>query len=118
MAVSEKDLDVSRNIRTVEWLKSELLTDIAGLYRSLSGNFRETQQDSVTELIPDIIILGYLLGKRLGIGYNAIDMKMEQKIRLGLVENHDMEKYYGDLSELSRHLSGSRSIGSSKGNKR
>jgi hypothetical protein len=27
---------------------------------------------------------------------------------LGLLEDHDVEKYYGDLSELSKHLECSR----------
>jgi hypothetical protein len=107
MAVFEKEIDITRNIKLIEWLKSELLTDIANLFRVLINGVREEIHDSVSDIISNIILISYLLGKRLGISYNAIEMKVHSKIKLGLVENHEVERYYGDLSELSRHLSNS-----------
>ena len=44
----------------------------------------------------------------MGISYNSIELKMHNKIRLGIIEEHDVEKYYGDLTELARHLKSSR----------
>lgn len=108
MAVFDKEIDITRNIRLIEWLKGELLTDIANLFRVLVNGVREEVHDSVSDTIANIILIGYLLGKRLGISYNAIEMKVHNKIKLGLVENHEVEKYYGDLSELSKHLGSSR----------
>ena len=43
--------------------------------------------------------------------YNKL--KVESKIKLGIIDNHEVEKYYGDLSELSKHLSYSRTKKSS-----
>ena len=108
MAVFEKEIDITRNIKMIEWLKSELLTDIANLFRVLVNGVREEVHESVSETLSNIILISYMLGKRLGISYNAVEMKIHNKIKLGLVENHDVEKYYGDLSELSRHLGNSR----------
>lgn len=108
MAVLEKDIDITRNIKLIEWLKSELLTDIANLFRILVNGVREEVHDTVSDTLANIILISYLLGKRLGISYNAIELKVRNKIKLGLVENHDVEKYYGDLSELSGHLGNSR----------
>lgn len=108
MAVFEKEIDITRNIKLIEWLKSELLTDIANLFRILVNGIREEVHDSVADTISNIILISYLLGKRLGISYNAVEMKIHNKLKLGLVENHDVEKYYGDLSELSKHLGSSR----------
>lgn len=107
MAVFEKEIDITRNIKLIEWLKSELLTDFANLFRVLINGVREEVHDSITDFISNIILISYLLGKRLGISYNAIEMKIHSKIKLGLVENHDIEKHYGDLSELARHISNS-----------
>lgn len=104
MAMPEKEIDITRNIKLIEWLKSELLTDLASLFKVLVGGIKEEVHDAVSEILSNIILIGYLLGKRLGISYNAIDLKVHSKIKLGLVENHDVEKYYGDLSELSRHM--------------
>ena len=108
MAVFDKEIDITRNIKLIEWLKGELLTDIANLFRVLVNGIREEVHETVADTISNIILISYLLGKRLGISYNAIEIKVHNKIKLGLVENHDVEKYYGDLSELSKHLGSSR----------
>lgn len=105
MAAPEKEIDITKNIRLIEWLKSELLTDLANLFRVLARGVRDEMSGAVSEILSNIILISYLLGKRLGISYNAVELKIHEKIKLGLVEDHDVEKYYGDLSELSRHLS-------------
>lgn len=109
MGVYEKEIDITRNIKMIEWLKSELLTDIANLFKILVNGIREEVHETVSETISNIILIGYLLGKRLGVGFQAIEIKIQNKIKLGLIESHDVEKYYGDLTELSKHLNGSRS---------
>ena len=104
MAIPEKEIDITRNIKLIEWLKSELLTDLANLFRVLAKGVRDETHDAVSDILSNIVLISYLLGKRLGISYNAIELKVQSKVKLGLVENHDVEKYYGDLSELSKHL--------------
>jgi hypothetical protein len=108
MAVFERELDITRNVRLIEWLKSELVTDIANLFRLLVNGMREEVLDAVSDTLANIILISYLLGKRLGINYNMIENKVHNKVRLGLVDNHDVERHYGDLTELSKHLEGSR----------
>lgn len=108
MTFFDKDIDITRNIRIIEWLKSELLTDIANLFKVLVNGVKEEIHENLSETLSNIILISYLLGRRLGISYNAIEMKIQNKIKLGLIENHDVEKYYGDLSELSKHLNCSR----------
>lgn len=108
MAVFDKEIDITRNIKIIEWLKSELLTDVANLFKVLVNGVKEEVHESVSDTLSNIILICYLLGRRLGISYNSIELKIESKVKLGLIENHDVEKYYGDLSELSRHLNSSR----------
>lgn len=100
----EADIDITRNIRIIEWLKSQLLADIADLFRSLVSGVKEEVSDSIADCISNVIIVSYILAKRLGITYNIVELKMTNKVRLGIIEQHDVEKYYGDLSELSHHL--------------
>lgn len=109
MGIMDKEIDITRNIKLIEWLKSELLTDFANLFKVLVNGMREEVHDTAADILSNIILIAYLLGRRLGISFNSIEMKIHNKIKLGLVENHDVERYYGDLSELSRHLNGSRS---------
>lgn len=108
MVFFDREIDITRNIKLIELLKSELLTDVADLFKTLVNGAREEVHESVPDTLSNIILICYLLGRRLGISYNAIEMKMENKIKLGLVEEHDVEKHYGDLSELARHLNSSR----------
>jgi len=108
MPLFDREIDITRNIKIIEWLKSELITDVANLFKVLVNGIKEEVHDSISDILSNIILISYLLGKRLGISYNAIEIKIENKIKLGLIENHDVEKHYGDLSELSRHLNLSR----------
>jgi len=108
MGLYDKEIDITRNIKVIEWLKSELLTDVANLFRTLVNGAREELHESISETLSNIILICYLLGRRLGISYNAIEMKIQNKIRLGLIEDHNIEKHYGDLSELAKHLNSSR----------
>ena len=108
MGLYDKDIDITRNIKIIEWLKSELLTDMANLFKALVNGVKDDVHDTVSDILSNIILISYLLGRRLGLSYNAIEMKIENKIKLGLLENHNVEKYYGDLSELSKHLNSSR----------
>lgn len=108
MALLDKEIDITRNIKMIEWLKSELLTDVANLFKILINGAKEEVHEAVSDTLSNLILICYLLGRRLGISYNSIELKIENKVKLGLIENHDVEKYYGDLSELSRHLNSSR----------
>ncbi len=108
MAHFDNQIDITRNVKIIEWLKSELLTDVANLFKALVNGFRDEVSETLADTLANIILICYLLGKRFGINYKTIEMKIDSKIRLGLVENHDVEKYYGDLSDLSKHLNVSR----------
>jgi len=108
MGMFEKEIDITRNIKIIEWLKSELLTDIANLFKALVNGMKEEVHDTVADTLSNIILICYLLGRRLGISYNLIEIKIHNKIKLGLIEENDVEKHYGDLSELSKHLDSSR----------
>ncbi|WP_026895388.1 MazG-like family protein [Clostridiisalibacter paucivorans] len=97
------NIDITKNIKVIEWLKSELLTTIASLFELLV-NGAKSSQDAILDVLANIIFVTYLLGKRLGISYEKINLHIENKIKLGIIENHKIEKWYGDLSELSNHF--------------
>ncbi len=108
MAMGDQQIDVTKNIKTIEWLKSELLTTIASLFELLVKGVRGTQ-DALIDVLANIILVTYILGKRLGINFATIDMRIEDKIRLGILEQHKVEGWYGDLSSLKQYLDRNRS---------
>ena len=79
------------------------LTSAAELFRLLARGMKASQ-DALADCLASMIIAAYLLGKRLGIPFQVIENKIEGKIRLGIIEEHDVEKHYGDLTALGSHL--------------
>lgn len=98
-----KDMDVMKNLRTIEWIKSEILISISNLYKLLSTGEDDFKKES-EDLISNIILLSYILSRRLGISYEDINSNLEDKIKLNLIEEHKIEKWYGDLSELLKFI--------------
>jgi hypothetical protein len=98
-----QDTDITRNIRIIEFLKSELLTAVASLFQNLLKGTK-VGQDVLSDILANLVLVTYLLGKRLGLSFSVIDTKVAEKIRIGMIEEHETEKWYGDLSELSEHL--------------
>ena len=97
------DTDITRNIKIIEFLKSELLTALASLYQNLLKGTK-VGQEVILDIIANIILVSYLLGKRLGLSFAVIDSKIKEKIRIGIIEEHETEKWYGDLSDLSDYI--------------
>lgn len=102
ITANSKGIDITRNIRIIEMLKSELLEDVAQLYRMMASQHVDDTKKKVTETLSNVIVISYLLGKRLGIEYEGVEKSILSKIRLGLIEENEIEKFYGDLSELAR----------------
>ena len=94
-----EDIDVTQNIKLVEKLKSELLSSVAELYRQM---FSATDIKDMTETISDVIIFTYLLGNKLGIGSEAIDLKAVSKLKLNVVEKNIL---YNESLRLLKHIS-------------
>lgn len=99
----DKGSDVTRNVKIMEWMKTELLMSLGDLFSLILKGVKpldETLQDTLA----NIIMITYLLAKRLGISFTEIDYKVKEKIKLGISEDHSVERWYGDLSELKKHI--------------
>lgn len=99
----KNNVDISRNIKMIEFLKCELLNSVSAVFEALYKGAKDGQQMAV-EGLANIILVTYSLGKRLGIDYETIDKKVQEKARLHIIEEHHLEKWYGDLSSLNQHL--------------
>ena len=99
----ERGIDIARNMRLIEWLKSEILSSVSKFFTLLTIGVKGTQ-DALIDCMANIILVSYLLGRRLGIHYGEIDKRIGEKIRLGILDEHDIETEYGDLSELSEYI--------------
>lgn len=98
-----REIDIIKNMKTIEWLKAELLGNVSHLYKDMANN-EDTSRESLEDLISNIILESYILGKRLGIDYASLDRALQSNIKLNLVQEHKIEKWYGDLSSLKEHI--------------
>lgn len=103
MASGDNHMDITKNVKTIEWLKSELLMTIASLYDILVKGVKDSQ-DALVDVLANIILVTYILGSRLGINFGRIDIRIKDKIKLGILEEHKIETWHGDLSNLKQHF--------------
>lgn len=93
-------VDIARNLKTIEWLKAEMTGGIASLFRAMVNGNSDRMLDSLAALV----INSYLLGKRLGFQDEQIDQAVQVKLTDNINKDHEIEKWYGDLSDLLKHL--------------
>ncbi|NLU51521.1 MAG: hypothetical protein GXX10_01465 [Clostridiaceae bacterium] len=100
--MSFKGMDITKNMRMIESLKSQLLLAISNLYSEMASETCDDIRPVALDTLSDTIIISYLLARRLGLDYLTLEKKITSKIRLGMLQDHETERYFGDLSALSR----------------
>ena len=99
----EKGSDITKNVKIIEWIKNEILISVSNLFNLLFKGVKPID-NGFQNAIANIIMLSYLLGKRLGISFDEIDYKIKEKAKEGIKEEHSIETWFGDLSELEKHI--------------
>ncbi|MDI3280254.1 MAG: MazG-like family protein [Bacillota bacterium] len=100
MGLPGLEFDVARNLRTIEWLKAELLNGLSVLFKGmLKGN-----DDSILEALANLVMCCYLLGQRLGVSFSRLDHKIQNKVEANIRRSHEIEQWYGDFSALKAYL--------------
>lgn len=100
MSVFNQGVDIARNIRVIEWLKTELVSTVAALFKAMIKNSEEAIEDALAS----IIVTVYVIARRLGVSFAQLDIRVESKVRNGIREKHEIEDWYGDLSAFLRYL--------------
>ena len=99
----DRNSDVTKNVKIIEWMKKELILSVGDVFDLIFKGVKpldETLQDTLA----NIIMITYLLAKRLGISFSEIDYKIKEKIKIGIDQNHSVESWYGDFSNLKKHM--------------
>ncbi|MGI6711336.1 MAG: MazG-like family protein [Bacillota bacterium] len=100
MHSNTSDVDITKNIKIIDWLKAELVSSVGALLKAVVKGSEEL----ILDCLVGIIITAYLLGKRLGITFARIDMNIKSRLRDNTAKEHQVEKWYGDLSSLLKHM--------------
>jgi len=100
MFLNSQEGGIAKNIKVIEWLKADLITSLSALFKSMLKGSEELLLDALSSMI----VTCYILGRRLNINFSHLDMKVEAKIRQGIDDDHEVERWYGDLSALLNYL--------------
>ena len=96
-----QSMNIASNAKMIEVLKVELISEAADVLRvTLSSNGRTDLVDT----LGGTILLAYLLSRRCGISFEELDADILKKIDAAILDAHQLETNYGDLSLLKKHF--------------
>ena len=99
----DRNSDVTKNVKIIEWMKKELILSVGDVFDLIFKGVKPLDE-VLQDTLANIIMITYLLAKRLGISFSEIDYKIKEKIRIGIDQNHSVESWYGDFSNLKKHI--------------
>jgi hypothetical protein len=101
--MKKDDFNIMYSVKIIEDLKVELLCIIGDLFKLLTKG-SNVAQEAILDCISGAIIILYLLGEKLGYSFIAVDENVKKKLKVGIIEEDDIEKDGRNLSKLYNHL--------------
>jgi hypothetical protein len=90
----------ARHLKVIDWLKAELASSVGAVLRAMvSGT-----EDAIVSALASLVLTAYVLGRRVGVSYVRLDMRVSGAAQELISEGHELERAYGDLSALVQHL--------------
>ncbi|MBQ9599889.1 MAG: hypothetical protein IJR33_08800 [Clostridia bacterium] len=97
-------MNISSNLRAIDTIKGEILSEVAKLFRTLADYDELGEYESVSNGIATIIAMDYILARRLGLTYAGIDSKISELLAIGEENGHELEVEFADMSDLRKFL--------------
>jgi hypothetical protein len=102
MMPNDREMDVARKAKVIDWLKTEMTDQMAHLFRGLW----EGRQEKIADSLASLVVSCYVLARRIGLTYKDLDGFIAEKVHSHANEAHQLEQWYGDMSALERHMDG------------
>jgi len=96
------ELDITKKIKIIEQLKSQLLTDISNIYSNMASDDSNIEEN--IDLLADIIIISYFLSDKLGTSFDGLDIKIKNKLKLAILNEKDNSSWKKELNYLARYF--------------
>ncbi|MEC0244540.1 MULTISPECIES: MazG-like family protein [Paenibacillus] len=100
MSNREREVDLAKRVKVIEWLKTEVVDQVAHLLKGIWEGNQAKIIDGLASLISSV----YILGRRLGVSFRSLDEAIMDKMKKHREEGHQLEDWYGDISALEDHL--------------
>ena len=102
--IMEQITNLTTNIRAIDNIKSEVLCEVARLYRELADFDDENLYENVSGSIATIIALDYILARRMGLQFSDVDTKIVELTAIAAESDHELEKAFGDMTDLENYV--------------
>lgn len=100
----EQTLNLSANLRAVDSLKGEILSEVARLHHELSDYDDPEIYEKALNSIATIIAMDYILARRIGLDFEAVDERIEKLTAIAEENNHELEIAFSDMSHLRSYV--------------
>lgn len=100
MGIGDTEIDITKNIKIIEMLKSRLLTRVSDLYNNMSEDYADAEARA--DILADLLMITYLLSDRLGVGNNTLDLRVINKLKLAVLEEDSV--LHGDVTNLLKYM--------------
>ncbi len=104
MKTEQNNIRISANLKAIDWLKSEILSEVSNLFRGLCVPDETESYSTISEILASVIAMSYTLARRLGISYAVIDSKIEALTKIAERNEHELETEFSDMSELNKYI--------------
>ena len=98
-AGSITDINIIRNISTIEKLKCAILSETARLFKSMNEHGDSDNKEILSRLLADV----YLLADKIGISPNELDSSAIKQLKADMLSEKDEEPCSGEHN-LLEHL--------------
>ena len=75
----DRNSDVTKNVKIIEWMKKELILSVGDVFDLIFKGVKPLDE-VLQDTLANIIMITYLLAKRLGISFSEIDYKIKEKM--------------------------------------
>ncbi len=107
MAIYQGNMEITKTIKIIEQLKSQLLSNVSMLFSNMTNG--DNNKENI-DILADMIILSYLLTNKLGISSQALDIKVLNKLKIALIENDSDSTWKQEIGDLLRHIDKTREL--------
>ncbi|MBR0359817.1 MAG: hypothetical protein IIX21_01735 [Clostridia bacterium] len=97
-------MNIANNLVAIEEIKSDILGEVADLYKKLADYDELSDYGSVESSVATIIAMDYILARHLGIAYSSVDSRICDLLEMAEENSHPLETGFSDMSELSKYI--------------
>ena len=89
MSHPERGMQIAKNLKVIDWLKTEILDQIANLFKGL----HHANQHLILDSLASLVVVSYVLARRVGISLPQLDQAVVSKPREHIREGHQLENW-------------------------